>query len=260
MKKEEILFQKYFNHTLTEEEIQIFINELSQNEQLNQQFNLYKLAHYKTMEILHPKLADRRQKIKQDLKSFRQSPTQKTRTQVAPVQQIKSRKIRFYQWLSAASILLLVVAGLFIFSQPSYDPSLAIKETEKYMYAVNLNGLAEVARSTTNTNQVDQLQAIQEKNFRAITRLYNNAVHLEEDNLLTLVKGIAYYQDKELEKAKEQFEKLTKEGKGQVDIAQWALATVYLKQGEVQKARSVLATIKTPTDVKAKKVLELLPK
>lgn len=255
------LFERYFEMKLTPKEIQDFKNELDRNPNLNHQFHLYQLAHQKTMDLFHPNLIARKEKIKQDLLSFRQTPPKKqnksTLVKAAPIHQL-----RFYQWLSAASILLLIIAGAFIFQQTTYDTNLAILETEKHIVAaINLDAIENLNRGENGSINDKRLRVILNRDFRGILEMINNGSNeIEEANLKSLIEGMAYIEDKELGQAKDLFKKIIQSGRGQIDVTQWALVNVLLKQGNTSEARKVLSEIKSTSSKKAKKILELLPK
>jgi len=253
------LFERYFKMELTSKEVQDFKSKLIDNKDLNQQFHLYQLAHQKTMDLFHPNIIERKEKIKRDLLAFRQAPSKK-QNNLKVVKAAPLRQLRFYQWLSAAAILLLIIAGAFIFQQTTYDTSLAISETEKHIVsAINLDAIETLNRSKGASNKPGS-KAIINKNFKKILQIYNTPTDYKEANLQSLIGGIVYLEEKELGKAKDRFKKIIQSKKGQIDIAQWALVNVLLKQGNILEARKVLAEIKSPSSKKAEKILALLPK
>lgn len=254
------LFERYFKMELTVKEVLDFKEELTHNNDLNHQFHLYQLAHQKTMDLFHPTIIARKEKIKQDLLSFRQVPPKK-QNHLKVVEAAPSRQLRFYQWLSAASILLLMIAGAFIFQQTTYDTNLAILETEKHIVsAINLDGIETLTRGKHTIVDKEVSSAIVNKDFSAILQIYSSPDEINEANLWALIKGMVSVEAKELEEAKEIFKSIIQSKKGQIDIAQWALVNVLLKQGNTSEARKILSEIKSPSSRKAERILELLPK
>ena len=129
---------------------------------------------------------------------------------------------------------------------------------------VNLDGLAsEVRGATTTTIKLEKEKALKEafriEDFSTVLQFSEETVVTADPNILQLLEGIAYYKTKELEKAKTLFQRIIADNKGQIDIAQWALVSIYLKQGDTAAARKILTQIKPPTSKKAKEVLKLIP-
>ncbi len=265
MKKPNPIFTQFFDNELSEQEAKAFLNALATNQQLATKFELYKMAHENTMDVFHQDMEKRKQQIKSDLMSFRTPTKEIAEKPTAKIVPIKSRQLRFYQILSAASILLLLFfVSYFTFSNATVDVPKALALADLQIEQVNLDGLASEARGTTTTTiELEQEKALKEAfrmaDFSTVLKYSDEAVVTADPNILQLLQGIAFYKIKELEKAKTLFQHIIEDNKGQIDIAQWALVSVYLKQGDTAAARKILTQIKPPTSKKAKEVLKLIP-
>jgi len=220
------IIEDYLQNKLNGEERAAFEKQLSMDDALKEEVALLAIIMNGVKKSGRDQLKSRLQKIHE------------VQTQTIPT--TKTRRLWPMMTGIAASIALLIVAGIFFMKNQKVSPQLAFENYYK-PYSLKL-------ASRDATDKIDYLQINElyiNKKYKAALSLLEKALLKDPTNArLQLATGICHLELNELASARLNFLAIVKSNDLRLtDKANWYLALSYLKEGKIPKMKSALDSI-----------------
>jgi len=213
--KSESLIVKFFENTLSPEELTEFNELMDNNEDFRKEVEFQK-------ELKEVILLSDRENIKQELKAIEPG----------------ARKSKFKMWPIAASfVVLLGISAFWWFSDPNVNP----EELFDAQFEPYRNVVQPIERgSDTKDLRILAFRAYEEGNYDIALEGFNNLLEKYNDSRIHFYKANVLLQLGKTEEAIDILEKNMTEADSLVEKHHWYLALAYLKIGEDDKAISQL--------------------
>lgn len=218
MSKEELI-ANYFLNTLSGDDRRIFDDLLKNDPDFASEIEFQK-------QVKHAVAAREHDVLKQKLQYFES--------------QMRTTASRIKWWLAAASIVFFVSIGYYIFNNNVSNIELF---NDYYQPAQNI--VQPIVRSAIADEKTAAFIAYQKGDYKMAQQLFNTLYQKTQDSELLFYEGISLIETNDLESAINKLELHSHYSDAVSNKTNWYLALAYIKQNNLEKAKTILMEITT---------------
>lgn len=253
--------ERYLNNEMTQEEVATFLHKIDTDPEAKKLFNLYQemnvIYDQNDWELSDKKTAN--QKVQQYEQFLRSDKGKEKANSIKAAEQsyFNEKPLKLNQILKYVAVAAIFIAGLFLFIE--YNQS--VNTEQLYATYKNWEELPSLTLRDQNSDLTEIEQQFRAENYKESLLLLDTYV-LNNDQVnpqLLMYKGISQLELHKNTAAIDTFTRLLESNTLDADKAHWYLALSYLKNQDLEKAKTELALLlEKPTNFKNTEAKELL--